>query len=185
MTTMSPDEARREILEGTAPDGLSVGGALGLRGCTGLTVLPEGLSVGDWLDINGCTGLTVLPEGLSVGGSLYLGGCTGLTALPEGLSVGGSLDLSGCTGLTALPEGLSVGGSSLYLIGCTGLTALMCDARGFWLYRVILADGEWFFAGCRKFRRDEAIAHWGSPGYPDPARGAKYVAAIEATEPTS
>jgi hypothetical protein len=56
--------------------GLSVGGYLYLRGCTGLTVLPEGLSVGGYLDLEGCTGLTVLPEGLSVGGSLYLRGCT-------------------------------------------------------------------------------------------------------------
>jgi len=31
-TTMSPDQARRMILAGTAPAGLSVGGALSLSG---------------------------------------------------------------------------------------------------------------------------------------------------------
>lgn len=54
------------------------GGALDLRGCTGLTALPDGLTVGGWLDLSGCTGLTALPDGLTVGGWLDLFGCTGI-----------------------------------------------------------------------------------------------------------
>ena len=60
------------------PDGLIVGGALDLSGCTALTALPDGLTVRGWLDLTGCTGLTALPDGLSVGASIDLRGCTGL-----------------------------------------------------------------------------------------------------------
>jgi hypothetical protein len=38
-----------------------------------------------------------------------------------------------------------------------------------------------FFAGCRIFTRDEAIAHWSSPEYPDYERGDMFVAQINAT----
>ena len=75
--TITPDNARKLILAGTAPKNMSVAGLLDLTGCTGLTALPEGLTC-DWLDLTGCTGLTALPEGLSVGGWLDLTGCTGL-----------------------------------------------------------------------------------------------------------
>jgi hypothetical protein len=55
--TITPDNARKLILAGTAPKNMSVGSGLDLTGCTGLTALPEGLSVGGWLDLTGCTGL--------------------------------------------------------------------------------------------------------------------------------
>jgi hypothetical protein len=67
----NPQQARKMILGGTAPEGLTVGGYLYLGGCTGLTALPEGLTVGGYLYLGGCTGLTALPEGLTVGGHLY------------------------------------------------------------------------------------------------------------------
>jgi hypothetical protein len=154
---MSPHGARAAILAGTAPDGLTVHG---------------------WLNLGGCTGLTALPDGLTVGGWLHLGGCTGLTALPDGLTVGGPLDLHGCTGLTALPDGLTVGGP-LDLHGCTGLPHIYADtARGYYLRRVDTPDGPRWNAGCRHFTTDEALSHWGSWSYADPARGAAYVAAI-------
>ena len=78
MTYVIIDGRRMTIAEFQAASGLTVRGALYLRGCTGLTALPDGLSVGGWLNLSGCTGLTALPDGLSVGGSLDLRGCTGL-----------------------------------------------------------------------------------------------------------
>jgi hypothetical protein len=116
----------------------------------------------------------VTPDNLHVGGYLDLRG-TGITALPDGLSVGGSLDLEG-TAITALPDNLSVG-EWLYLRG-TGITALYEDDRGYRLDRA----GKRYIAGCRKFTAAEAIAHWGSPEYPTPQRGAAYVAAVKAEE---
>jgi hypothetical protein len=115
----------------------------------------------------------IAPDHLTVGGSLYLSG-TGITALPDNLTVGRSLDLRD-TGITALPDNLTVGGS-LYLSG-TGITALHIDERGYRLDRA----GKHYHAGCRRFTRAEALAHWGSPDYPDPERGAGFVAAINAT----
>jgi hypothetical protein len=128
----------------------------------------------DW-DILAKHGVT--PDNLSVGGWLDLEGCTGLTSLPDNLSVGGSLSLEGCTGLTSLPDNLSVGGW-LYLGGCTGLTSLYESNHGYRLDRA----GDFYFAGCRRFTADQAIAHWGSPDYPDQKRGAGFVAAVRAEE---
>jgi hypothetical protein len=157
MTTMSPHDARAAILAGTASDGFTVSGSL---------------------DLSDCTGLTALPDGFTVSGSLDLSDCTGLTALPDGLTVDGSLDLSRCTGLTALPDGLTVCGS-LYLYGCTGLPHIYADTdRDYYLRRVDTPDGPRWNAGCRHFTTDEALSHWGGAGYPAPARGAAYVAAI-------
>ena len=48
-------------------------GSLDLEG-TSITALPDGLSVGGSLDLRGCTGITALPDGLSVGGHLDLDG---------------------------------------------------------------------------------------------------------------
>jgi hypothetical protein len=122
----------------------------------------------------------ITPDNLSLGGWLDLRGCTGLTALPDNLSLGGPLDLSGCTGLTALPDNLSVGGG-LYLRGCGAARHLLTDDRGYQLWHAANARREWFSAGCRTFTRAEALAHWGSPDYPDPELGAAFVAAINAT----
>lgn len=183
---VSPRDARRMILDGTAPDNMVVDGTLNLTGCTSLTALPEGLSVGGSLDLTGCTALTALPDGLSVGGSLDLFGCTSLTALPESLSVGGSLYLTGCKSLAALPEGLSVG-RSLDLTGCTSLTALPHRIRisrhsgralahsGF----ILIWTGERYIAGCHVFTPAEALEHWGNPHRRDD-RARIFRAAIEA-----
>jgi Leucine-rich repeat (LRR) protein len=84
--------AIEQIISGTAPDGLTVGGWLDLSG-TQITSLPDGLTVGYWLNLSG-TQITSLPDGLTVGGSLDLSG-TQITSLPDGLTVGGSLYLSG------------------------------------------------------------------------------------------
>ena len=96
------------------PEGLQVGGSLGLPRCTILTTLPDGLQVGKSLSLSGCTSLTFLPVGLQIVDCLWLNGCTNLTSLPEGFQVGGDLYLTGCTNLTSLPDGLKVGGN-LYL----------------------------------------------------------------------
>ncbi|MEZ5674316.1 MAG: hypothetical protein R3D81_03415 [Thalassovita sp.] len=112
---------------------------------------------------------------LRSGGSLDLSG-TAITALPDGLSVGGGLYLSG-TAITALPDGLSVGGS-LDLRG-TAIPVIYRDERGYELRCIMCGSEEWWIAGCRKFTsRDDALAHWGSPDYPDQDRGAAFCAAI-------
>ena len=87
--TVYPHEARRMILDGTAPAGMYVDGALDLYDCKALTALPDGLAVGGWLDLSRCTALTALPEGLTVGETLDLTGCTSLTALPRRITACG------------------------------------------------------------------------------------------------
>jgi hypothetical protein len=157
---------------GVTPDNLTVGGELDLSH-TQITALPDGLTVGGRLGLSG-TKITALPDGLTVGGWLGLSG-TKITALPDGLTVGGLLDLSH-TQITALPDGLTVGG--LLDLRGTQITALLNDPRGYRLDRV----GDHYHAGCRKFTASEALAHWGSPSYPDRARGDAYVAAVKAEE---
>jgi hypothetical protein len=61
-------EICERILNGSAPEGLSVEGNLSLGGCTSLATLPARLSVGGCLELSGCTSLATLPESLSVGG---------------------------------------------------------------------------------------------------------------------
>lgn len=60
---MTSAEARRLILAGEAPPGLSVRGSLDLYGCTSLTALPEGLSVGGSLYLTDCTALRNVVRG--------------------------------------------------------------------------------------------------------------------------
>ena len=74
------------------------------------------------------------------------------------------------------PDNLTVGGG-LYL-SHTAITALYVDERGYRLDRA----GDHYHAGCRRFTEAEAIAHWGSDTYPNKARGAAFVAAVEAEE---
>ena len=74
-----------------------------------ITSLPEGLKVGGFLGLTACKGITSLPKGLQVGGNLYLTS-SNITSLPEGLKVGGFLGLTACKGITSLPKGLQVGG---------------------------------------------------------------------------
>ena len=54
------------------------------------------------------------------------------------------------------------------------------DARGYAFAHAIQTDAGWRVrAGCRDFSITEALAHWGSPDYPDAERGAMYVHAIQ------
>ena len=94
---------------------------------------------------------------------------------PDNLTVGWSLDLRG-TAITALPDGLTVG---WWLdLSDTAIPPLYTDPRGYRLDRA----GDHYHAGCRRFTAAKAIAHWGSPFYPDRQRGAAYVAAVESEE---
>lgn len=146
----------------------------------------------DW-DILAKHGVT--PDNLTVDGSLYSEG-EAITALPDNLTVSHTLDISD-TPIVALPRNLTVGWSPW--IERTDIRALPeCLAVGRWLFidstpvKPIYKDtergfrldraGDHYHAGCRRFTAAEAIAHWGSPDYPDPERGAKYVAAVRAEE---
>ena len=150
---MKDSDWKTLAMYGVTPDNLSVGGSLDLS-WTAITSLPEGLSVGRSLDLSR-TAITSLPEDLSVGDSLNLSE-SAITSLPENLSVGGSLDLSG----TAIP-------------------VIYTDDRGYELRKIMAGEAEWFAAGCRLFKsRADAMAHWGSPDYPDRERGAAFCAAI-------
>ena len=136
-------------------------------------VTPNNLTVGGGLDLYRAA-ITALPERLTVGGDLDLRG-TAITALPENLTVDGDLYVYG-TAITALPDNLKVRGF-LYVYG-TKIKALHICNRGYRLVRV----GDIYLCGCRKFTAAEAIAHWGSPDYPDAKRGAGFVAAVNAEE---
>jgi hypothetical protein len=129
---MSPYEAKRLILAGTAPAHLTVSGSLWLSGCTGLNALPENLTVSGSLGLDGCTGLNALPENLTVSGDLWLDGCTGLNALPENLTVSGDLYVSA---------------PALYLVGveirCRSIRPIE-DDREYWEGRLgISLNGCW------------------------------------------
>jgi hypothetical protein len=136
---LSPNEAKKLILRGEAPDNLHVSGHLNLSNNPTLEALPDGLTAAS-LDVSGCESLGSLPNNLRIG-RLNLGGCKSLAALPSGLScyelemretevrelpsdlrVEYRLDLSGCLRLERLPEGLKVG--TLLLNGCVSLEAL-------------------------------------------------------------
>ena len=136
---MSPDEAKRLIIRGRAPENLHIDGALSLEGSERLTELPNGLQATS-LNLRGCTALTSLPQGLQVA-RLDADACENLRLLPPGLrfyelnltgtaieslpddiQVDYKLDLSLCRKLAALPRGLKA--SSLVLCKCTGLRAL-------------------------------------------------------------
>lgn len=136
---ISPQKAISMITAGTAPDGLSVDGALNLAGnsqlgslpanlsatslnlagCTALRELPPGLKVRR-LDISGCTHITRLPNGLHL--SELNAGQSGLREIPSDLRVEFRLDLSNCLQLESLPRGLKTG--SLVLAGCSALEHL-------------------------------------------------------------
>jgi len=136
---VSPDEAKKLIACGDAPENLRVDGRLNLTGFRTLEELPKGLQATS-LDLHGCTALRALPSGLQVA-RLVANGCTNLRIVPSGLrfyeldltgtaveslpdyiQVDYRLDLSQCRNLTGLPRGLKVG--SLVLRECTSLRAL-------------------------------------------------------------
>lgn len=136
-------------------------------------ITPDNLSFDGSLDLDG-KGINSLPDNMSVGGSLFLSG-KGINSLPNNLSVGETLFLID-TGIKNLPDNLSVGGK-LCLIS-TGIKPLHESNHGYRLDRA----GNYYHAGCRRFTAAEAIAHWGSPDYPDQKRGAGFVAAVMAEE---
>jgi hypothetical protein len=121
-----------------------------------------------------CPGLTELPD-LPVATRVDVYNCPNLIRIGD-LPVATRVSVCHCPGLTELPDlPVATRASVQY---CPGLAALYHDSRG---YALILI-GDRYFAGCRNFTADEAIAHWGSPEYPDPQRGAAYVAAVKAEE---
>ena len=67
-----------------------------------------------------------------------------------------------------------------WLDGAAGLVCLpVHDPRGYRPVAVRHGD-DWMIAvGCRWYTPAEALAHWGSPGYPDRARGEQYAAAVK------
>lgn len=117
--TFTAEAAKKLILEGNAPEGMTVTGNLNLSNQKRLRLLPENLTCAN-LEISGCDNLLELPRGLRC---QYLSAQNSrLTRLPADLQVKFRLDLSSSTQLEALPEGLSVG--SLILRECTALRAL-------------------------------------------------------------
>jgi hypothetical protein len=115
----------------------------------------------------------ITPENASTLTSVDVRGCPRLSALPD-LPAATSVDVWHCPGLTALPD--LPAATSVDVRRCPGIGWV--DPRGYSL--VHRAADDRFFAGCRSFTRAEALAHWGSPEYPDPERGAMFVAAINA-----
>lgn len=79
---VSPQLARKLILEHRAWDGMRVLGHLNLSGATELYNLPEKLTC-ESLDISDCVNLTNLPQGLHVTRWIELAG-SGITSLSEG-----------------------------------------------------------------------------------------------------
>lgn len=64
------------------------------------------------------------------------------------------------------------------LRGAKGILFIGFDSRG-WVLVCWEYGGElWFNAGCRSFKMDDALAHWGAESYSDKKRGGKYVKAI-------
>jgi hypothetical protein len=147
---------------------------LALSHCPKLTALPA-LPAVKTLALYNCPGVTLLPD-LPAVTKLDLFRCSQLTALPD-LPAVTWLILSQCPKVTVLPAFPVV--KSLALFGCSGLRALYTDERNYSLYR----GGSVYIAGCRHFPdAASALAHWGSPNYPDRERGDAYCAAIHAEE---
>lgn len=128
---------RQQILDGTAPDGLSYPGHLSLAN-TDIERLPDNLSVRS-LDLRHCAALTALPDTLNVrrldishtairelpaGLRVYelIAQDTPLKKLPHDLVVEYQLDLTNCRHLTELPPNLMVG--ALILHNCRRLRRL-------------------------------------------------------------
>jgi hypothetical protein len=172
-------QAARMILDGVAPDGLRVQGALSFANNSKLTHLPDYLSV-DVLDVSGCVNLRELPSHLQVR-RLNVSGCSSLQELPQGLHcyalearevlwttlpdylrVDGRLDLSGCVLLESLPQGLKTG--SLLLTGCVALESLPenfevsfldlagCSSLQSWPQNASVQVGRLNMAGCTLLR---------------------------------
>jgi hypothetical protein len=132
------EEAREQILAGSAPEDVEVEGCLEFNGdrdfqlpsglevrrlrlidCPDLEHLPERLRVRH-LEIRGCPNLRTLPVGLRC--YELLTPESALVALPDDLRVEFRLDLRDSQRLTRLPRKLRVG--SMVLRGCTALEEL-------------------------------------------------------------
>jgi Leucine-rich repeat (LRR) protein len=138
--------AREQIIAGTAPSGLTVGGSLDLSN-TQITSLPDNLTVGGWLDLSN-TQITSLPDNLTVGGTLDLSG-TQITSLPDNLTVGGTLDLSGTQ--IKFPCRASQKGKF-------GTALCVCPNEG---YTLVAHDDGSYSAGCQDFPdAADALRHW-------------------------
>lgn len=98
--------------------------------------------------------------------------CPGATsiAFPDGCTRAIVVGNPGVTSI-AFPDGCA----RAWVTHCPAYQSLYNDPRGFQLVYV----GGMYHAGCWSFSYDEAIAHWSSPEYEDPKRGAEYVAAIK------
>ena len=68
--------------------------------------------------------------------------------------------------------------SGANLSGTIGIKHIGFDPRGWTLVMWMRHGKLWCSAGCRSFDKAGALAHWGSPDYPDPNRGQQYVRAI-------
>lgn len=79
---ISPELARKLILEHRAWDGMRVLGHLDLSGASNIYHLPENLTC-ESIDITDCVNLTTLPQGLHVTRWIELAG-SGITTLPPG-----------------------------------------------------------------------------------------------------
>ncbi len=101
---LTPEIARKMILEGRrfSPDMFS--GSLDLSYQEDLQQLPDGLALNS-LSLARCPSLKRLPNSLTVRFDLVIDQCVALTQLPENLKAG-SLSMRECTGIEALPEGL-------------------------------------------------------------------------------
>ncbi len=109
---LTPEEARRAILNGAFPEGASVEGDLFLVDRMELAELPDGLQVQGMLRVARCHRLRRLPRGLRAA-SVSIEDCAGFEGFPadcRSFEVEMSLHFSGCPALQAFPERLSVGG---------------------------------------------------------------------------
>ncbi|MEA5513914.1 DUF6745 domain-containing protein [Nodularia sp. UHCC 0506] len=79
---VSPELARKLILQHRACDGMRVLGHLNLSGASDIYNLPENLTC-ESLDISDCVNLTTLPPGLHVTNGIELAN-SGITSLPAG-----------------------------------------------------------------------------------------------------
>ncbi len=149
--TLTPERARRAILERTWPEAGRVEGNLFLEDEMTLTALPRGLRVDGELFVSDCHRLRRLPAELSARSlfiercaglegfhascrsfeaqeHLHFSGCPALHAFPEHLAVGKDLTIEDCPRLwdgpvNGIPKSLAVGGMA-WLSGCDRLTGL-------------------------------------------------------------
>jgi hypothetical protein len=193
MTTPTADDWAILARFGVTPENHMTLTRVDVWNCPGLTTLPDLpaaarvyawncrdlIRIGDLpaatqVYMENCPGLTALPD-LPVATHVEVRDCPGLVRI-GGMPVAARVWVRNCPGLIELPD-LPVA-ARVEVWKCPRIPALHHDPRGYALIRI----GDRYFAGCRNFTAAEAIAHWGAPEYPDPQRGAAYVAAVKAEE---